>query len=93
MQATEATFEVDRDKVREILARFVLPDEVERVETTYRDDHTGDPSVFLTFYVKHDVKISREDIKRLSEFLMTITGALVNADIGGFPYTRLEQAA
>ena len=93
MQTTEATSEIDRDKVKEILARFELPNEVERVETTFRDDHTGDPSVYLTFHVKDDVKISQEDIKRLSQFLGTVAGAMLNEGIGGFPYTRLEQAA
>jgi len=93
MQTTETTSEIDRDKVNEILARFALPEEVERVDITFRDDHTGDPSVFLTFHVKDDAKISPEDLKRLSEFLGTIRSAMLDDGVGGFPYTRLEQAA
>ncbi|HZL27710.1 MAG TPA: hypothetical protein VFC39_14385 [Acidobacteriaceae bacterium] len=90
MQTTEVTLEIDQDKVKEILARFALPDEIERVETTFKEDHTGDPSVYLTFHVREGAKIGREDITRLSKFLSTIASAMLNEGIGGFPYTRLE---
>jgi hypothetical protein len=93
MQTTEIAFEIDREKVKRILARFALPDEIERLATKYGEDHTGDSSVFLTFYVKDDAKIGPEDVKRLSTFLAAITSALLNEGIGGFAYTRLEQAA
>jgi hypothetical protein len=93
MQTTEVTFEIDRDKVKKILARFALPDEIERVETTFKEDHTGDSSVFLMFHVRDDAKIGPEDVKRLSKFLGSIRSAMLNEGIGGFAYTRLEQAA
>lgn len=93
MNTGEATVEIDQERVKEILARFQLPDEIERIDTKFDHDHTGDPAVFLTFHVKDDAKIDREDIRRLSSFLAEITSALVNAGVGGFAYTRLEQAA
>jgi hypothetical protein len=93
MQTTEGTFEIDRGKVKNILSRFALPDEIERIETKFGEDHTGASSVFLTFHIKDDARIGPEDVKRLSAFLMAITSALLNEGIGGFPYTRLEQAA
>ncbi|MBW4039783.1 MAG: hypothetical protein HIU91_13115 [Acidobacteria bacterium] len=84
---------IDQERVREILARFVLPEEIERFDTRFGLDHTGDPAVFITFHVKDEAKIGREEIRRLSSLLSEITSALVNGGIGGFAYTRLEQAA
>jgi methyl coenzyme M reductase subunit C-like uncharacterized protein (methanogenesis marker protein 7) len=93
MDTGATSVEIDQERVKEILARFKLPDEIERIETRFGRDHTGDPAVFLTFHVKDEAKIEREDIRRLSSFLSEITSALVNGGVGGFAYTRLEQAA
>jgi hypothetical protein len=91
--SVEAEVVIDREKVQRIISGFTLPSEIERIETTYRPDHTGDASVFLTFHLKSDVKPSKDDIKRLSRAVSELTGALLNGGIGGFAYTRLEQAA
>ena len=84
---------LDQDKVQGTLARFTLPPEIDHVETNYGTDHTGDPAVFLTFILKQDVHLEREEIKQVSRFISDVGGALLNAGIGGFPYTRLEEAA
>jgi hypothetical protein len=93
MDTGETTVEINQERVKEILARFQLPDEIEGIDTRFGRDHTGDPAVFLTFRVKDEAKIEREDIRRLSSFLAEITSALVNGGVGGFAYTRLDQAA
>ena len=64
-----------------------------RVETDYGKDHTGDPAVFLTFHLHEGVQASREQIKPISRFVHQVAAALLNSHIGGFPYTRLKQAA
>ncbi len=93
MQASQPSAEVDQQKVQEILARFTLPPEVERVETRFGSDHTGDPAVYVNFHIRMDVKLGREEIKRLSRFSSAVASALYKGDIGGFAYTRLDQAA
>jgi hypothetical protein len=93
MDTFETTVEINRERVEEILSRFTLPDEIERIDTTYGSDHTGDSAVFLTFHVKDEAKIDRNDVQRLSAFLSEVTSALLNGGIAGFAYTRLEQAA
>jgi len=93
MDTSAADVEINQAKVRDIPARFPLPPEIERMDTRYGRDHTGDASVFLTFHVKDSAKLGPADITRLSRFLSEVASALVNGDVGGFAYTRLEQAA
>lgn len=93
MEADSSYVEIDREKVQAILARFPLPPEIERIETRYGRDHTGDASVYLTFHVRDNAKLEPADIKRLSSFLAGVTSALLHSGVGGFAYTRLEQAA
>ncbi len=84
---------VDQEKVQTVLARLTLPPELDRVETSYGADYTGDPAVFLTFFLKPDVRVEREEIRPLSRFISGVARELLNAEVGGFPYTRLEEAA
>ena len=93
MEARRDQEVINQGKVQDILSRLTLPPEMDRVETKYGTDHTGDPAVFLTFYLKADVHVEREEIKHLSRFISGVARDLLNADVGGFPYTRLEDAA
>jgi hypothetical protein len=93
METNEIQVAIDQQKVQKIVSSFELPPEIERIETRYGRDHTGDASVFLTFHIRDDVKVNTEGIKRLSAFLSAVTSALLNSNVGGFAYTRLEQAA
>jgi hypothetical protein len=93
MDTTELQVQIDREKVATILARFALPPEIESLETRFGNDHTGDSAVYLTFNVRDDAKLEQADIKRLSAFLAEVASALINGNIGGFAYTRLDQAA
>ncbi len=79
--------------MHEILARFALPSEIEKVDTVFDFDSTGDPAVHLTFHVRDDAHIGQEELERLTRFLSEVTRALLQGDIAGFPYTRLEQAS
>ena len=85
--------EVDQQKVREILASLKLPKEIQSVDTEFRLDHTGKPSVTLIFNVSPGVPVGKKDIARLSNFLSGVVTRMLSADIGGFPYTRLRQAS
>ncbi len=93
MQASQPSAEVDQQKVQEILARFTLPPEVERVEIRFGSDHSGDPAVYVTFHLREDTNIGRKEIKSLSSFSSSVAKALYKGDIGGFAYTMLDQAA
>lgn len=84
---------IDRQKVEEILKQFTLPSEFERVDVHYGPDHDGDASVSLSFVVKNDVQIADEEIPRLSRFMSTVVSALYNGDVGGYVYSRLDEAA
>jgi hypothetical protein len=91
MNPTAENFDVDRQKVQEILARFSLPSEIEKVDTEFDLDSGGDPAVRLTFHVRDEAHIGQEELERLTKFLSEVTSALLQGNIAGFPYTRLEQ--
>ncbi len=93
MDTTQQEVAIDKQKVAAILAQFELPPEIVRVDTNYGKDHTGDPAVFLTFHLHQGVHASREEIKPISRFVHRVAATLLNGNIGGFPYTRLKQAA
>ncbi len=93
MDAAETKHEIDQQKVRKILAGFTLPSEIEKVDTVFGVDSTGDPAVTLTFHVRDDAHIGKEELRRLTSFLSEVTRALLQGNISGFPYARLEQAS
>jgi hypothetical protein len=93
MNAADATVVIDEKKVREILASFALPKEIENVEVKFGSDSTGDPSVSLTFVVRDKILIGPEEMRRLTDFLSEVTRAMLQGNIGGFAYTKLAQAA
>jgi hypothetical protein len=93
MDAAATKPEVDRQKVHAILASLLLPKEIENVHAEFGSDSTGDPAVKLRFRVRDAVVIGPAELDRLTKFLSDVVRALLQADIGGFPYTRLEQAS
>ena len=93
MDNTGVKSEMDQQKVHDILAGFVLPNEIEKLDTVFGLDSTGDPAVWLTFHVRDTAKIGQNELERLTRFLSEVTSALLQANIAAFPYTRLEQAA
>ncbi len=93
METKRMDIAIDRQKVDEILKQFTLPSEFERVDVHYGPDQDGDASVSLSFLVKVGVDIADEDIPRLSRFMSSVVNALYNGNIGGYVYSRLDEAA
>ena len=93
METDRVQIAIDRQKVEEILKQFTLPSEFERVDVHYGPDHDGDASVSLTFVVRTDIQIADEEIPRLSRFMSGVVSALYNGNVGGYIYSRLDEAA
>lgn len=93
MSTDIAKDEVNQQKVVAVLASLKLPSEIERLDTRFGTDSTGDPAAWITFHVKPNVKVDAAKLNELNDFLSTVTTTLIQADIDGFPYTLLEQAA
>jgi hypothetical protein len=93
MSVDTAKVEVNQQKVKAALQSFAIPTEIQRWETKFGTDSTGDPAVWITFHVKPDVNVDAAKLKELDQFLSTVTSRLLQEDIAGFPYTLLEQAA
>lgn len=93
MELERVGVSIDRHKVEQILARFTLPAEFERIDVQYGPDHDGDASVSLEFVVAPHAVIADNDIPRLSHFMSGVVHALYNENVGGFVYSRLLEAA
>lgn len=93
MESINNTGSIDRAKVEAVLAKVQLPPEILRVEVQYEPDYTGDPAVYLRFILPSDIDLNGSDITRLSAFASQVLDGLYNANIGGFAYSRLQQAA
>jgi hypothetical protein len=89
----EIATEVDQQKVNDILARLVLPPEIVKVDAEFGPDNSGDPAVKLRFYLRAALVADKNEIARLSKYLYDVQTILLQADIGGFPYTLLEQSS
>ena len=65
----------------------------ERIDVHYGPDHDGDASVSLNFLVREGTHLADDDVPRLSQFMASVVSALYNGNIGGYVYSRLDEAA
>jgi hypothetical protein len=93
MSVDTAKVEVNQQKVEAVLQSLVLPPEIERWDTRFDTDSTGDPAVWITFHVRPELNVDPDKLRALEQFLFELTTTLLEDDIAGFPYTLLEQAA
>jgi hypothetical protein len=83
----------NQQKVEAVLKSLAIPSEIERWDTRFGTDSTGDPAAWITFHVKPQVNVDTAKLNELSDFATKVTQALLEDDTVGFPYTLLEQAA
>jgi len=83
----------EKEKVRQILASLTLPPEIERVEVQFADDSTGAPSMYLSFLVEPEAKLTKESLPRLSKFMSTVAYEFLQSGFPRFPYVSLDEAA
>jgi len=92
--STDATQVVlNQQKVETVLASLTIPSEIERWNTRFGTDSTGDPAAWITFHVRPDVNVDDKKLRELNQFLSEVTSKLLQDDVEGFPYTILTQAA
>jgi hypothetical protein len=93
MSVVISKVEENRQKVEAVLKSLAIPSEIERWDTRFGTDSTGDPAAWITFHVKPQVKVDSAKLTELSDFATRVTQVLLEDDTVGFPYTLLEQAA
>lgn len=93
MSVDTAKSELDQQRVDAVLSKLTIPSEIERWDTRFGKDSTGDPAAWITFHVRPDVNVDKNKLNELNQFLWEVTRKLLQDDVEGFPYTILEQAA
>ena len=83
----------DQTRATEILNETPLPPEIFDVAMDFRNDSSGQPSLYLSFQVKPDVTLDRESIARISRFMSGVLDRLLRSGISRFPYASLDEAA
>lgn len=93
MDIAEDTALAEKQQAQQLISSMKLMSELQEVHVETGSDWTGDPALYLTFRMKHDVDIDTELIKRFTKFAGEVQTRLLHSGIRRFPYTRLEQAA
>lgn len=93
MDITEDTALAEKQQAQQLISSMKLMSELQEVNVETGSDWTGDPALYLTFRMKHDVNIDTELIKRFNMFAGEVQTKLLHSGIRRFPYTLLEQAA
>ena len=84
---------VDVERAKKLLNGVILPPEIESFDFKVDEDWTGDPALRINYIINADRVLSSDDIKRLTRFLAEVSTLILQANIGAFPYPRLQQAA
>jgi hypothetical protein len=73
-------------RIRALVNKFKRPLGILSWRAEYRDDATGDPAVWIWFYVKDEGQISERRINELVEFKESVMSKLLESKIDRLPY-------
>jgi len=93
MSVEAVKVEINQQRVDAVLGSLTIPSEIERWDTRFGTDSTGDPAAWITFHVRPEVHVDNKKLKELDQFLWEVTRKLLQDNMETFPYTFLEQAA
>lgn len=90
---TITSLQEDQTRAKEILSKFPLPPEVCDVVMEFKDDSSGQPSLYLSFQVKPGAVLDKPSIARISRYMSGILDQLLRSGISRFPNASLDEAA
>jgi hypothetical protein len=68
-----------------------FPDCVLDYQVEARDDHQGNPSLYVRFFVEPDDQPSAEKIKELNRFLDSVSTLLLSLGLDRWPYVQVSE--
>lgn len=81
-----ATSAAEASRIRRVIHQHKFPCGVSGWSAEYGDDSTGDPAVWIWFYVKDENEISDRRIDELADFMGLIQSDLLATNISRLPY-------
>ena len=81
------------EKARTIIAEVSLPVEVAKIDLDTGTDFAGEPALWVFVHIQQDVRLDRQQVKKLTQFTRELQAKIIDAGLTLFPYTSLEQAA
>jgi hypothetical protein len=92
MAVIEDQGQLEKRAAERIIADTPLMDGLESITVQLGDDHTGDPAMWLVFYMQHDLKVDEDWLRRLNQYSHLLGMKIIHSGITRFPYTRLRRA-
>lgn len=93
MTATEELGEREKQAAEAIIATTQPFTGVENIRVELGEDHSGDPSMWLVFRLRHDLQADEDWVKSFSTYSTDLTLKLLQSGLTRFPYRRMERAA
>ena len=83
---TGAPSAAEANRIRGVVNKHKFPRGVRGWTAEFGEDSTGDPAVWIWFYVKDEAEYSDRRIDELASFTDLIRSGLVDARLSGWPY-------
>jgi hypothetical protein len=90
MSVNEVQDEIEIAKAKQFVVETPQIDGIDFSRIEVRNDHTGDPSMWLVFRVHPDLNFDLEAARRFNTYVGNIQTKILHAGLRRFPYTRLE---
>lgn len=93
MRTTDEQDQLEKERAEQIIADTPLMDGIKSISVELGDDHTGDPAMWLVFFMNRDVKPDDNWYDRFNEFSHQLGMRIIHSGLTRFPYTQLRPAA
>ena len=93
MRPTQDQDRIEKETAEQLIAETPLMEGLDSITVELRDDHTGDPSMWLVFHVKSELQADVPWIKRFTDYSDRLSMSMIKNGLTRFPYTRMERAA
>ncbi len=90
---TVTSLQEDQTRAKENLGQSPLPPEIYDVVMEFKDDSSGQPSIYLSFKLKPGAAVDQPSIARISRYMSGVLDQLLRSGISRFPYASLDEAA
>jgi hypothetical protein len=93
MRPTVEQDQLEKAKAEQIVAETPLMDGVDHIAVELADDHDGDPSMWLQFYLQAGFKPEAHWCEQFVTYSNELSREILHSGLTRSPYTRLRPAA
>ncbi len=83
----------EKQRAEDLVASAPKMPGIDHVSVDLGSSWTGDPSLYLTFYLQSDVLVDDAFASRFVDYSASIIDKILQSGISRFPYTHVKRAA